>query len=297
MRPNPLGWIAVAAITIAAALTFSPAPQYTSAAPPPGDEAAAAAADLAQIQGLWERKIGEDVPGLVRATKEIRGNHETITYYGGPAGDKLLGAHEVDIKVSRRDGIRIFTYSNWVGTEGVEKGRTPSPAPVSYIYRADDNTFVEVWGFVPGQETRPPLAMMWVKKLPQTAAAAADQQALRGRWVPASTTSAAAPPEVPGDEITFNGDDFTVRANSQVQLSGVIRLNPTANPKAIDLIITQSPNGLKTGQVIRGIYELKDNGTLRWCSSPRSQTRPKDFVVHEGGNQTLTELRRAEAKP
>ena len=293
MRPNPLGWIAVAALVLLiSALTFSPSPQKASAAPPPGDEGA----DLAQIQGLWERKIGEDIPGLTRATKEIRGNHETITYYGGPAGDKLLAAHEVDIKVSRRDGIRIFTYSNWVGTEGIEKGRT-SPNPVSYIYRADDNTFVEAWGFVPGQETRPPLTMMWVRKQPQTAAAAAEQKAIQGRWVPGSTTSSAAPPEVPGDEITFNGDDFTVRAAGQVQLSGVIRLNPTSNPKAIDLIITQSPNALKTGQVIRGIYDLKDSGTLRWCSSPRNQTRPKEFAVREGGNQTLAELRRVEARP
>jgi uncharacterized protein (TIGR03067 family) len=294
MRSNPFGWTVIAASTlITGAAALSPAQRLAWGAAPPGDEGA----DLAQIQGLWERKIGEDVPGLVRATKQIHGNHETITYYGGDAGDKLLGAHEVDIKVSRRDGIRIFTYSNWVGTEGVEKGRS-SANPVSYIYRADENTFVEVWGFVPGQETRPPLVMMWVKKLPQqTAEAAADQRALQGRWMTASALPAVnAPSEVPGEEIAFHDDDFSVRAAGQVQLSGVVRLNPAATPKAIDLIITQSPNGLKTGQVIRGIYEVKDDGTLRWCSSPRNQTRPKDFVIREGGAQTLAELRRGEAR-
>src|SRR5438105_14275991 len=80
-------------------------------APPRAIAEATADDDLAQIQGFWERKTGEDVPGIARATKEIRGSHETVTYYG--EGDKVLRAHEVDLKVERRAGIRIFTYSNW----------------------------------------------------------------------------------------------------------------------------------------------------------------------------------------
>jgi uncharacterized protein (TIGR03067 family) len=251
---------------------------------------------------------------LIRATKEINGTHERITYYG--QGDKVLRAHEVDLTVGRRDGVRIFTYSNWVAIEGPDKGHK-SPAPVSYIYRADENTIVEVWGFLPGQELRPPQVAMWVRKLPLTAEATAQQQALQGKWLAAGAAAAnaggagAAVPaaaaerpvaaaqgtvDAPGDEITFDSDDVVVRKGGQVVLSGVIRLNPAVTPKAIDLIITQSPNGLKTGQVIRGIYEIKDS-TLRWCSGAPNQPRPRDFAVREGGTQSIAELRRAEGKP
>jgi uncharacterized protein (TIGR03067 family) len=263
-------------------------------------------ADLAQIQGLWERKQGDDVPGITRATKEVRGRHEVVTYYG--EGDKVLRAHEVDLQVERRAGIRIFTYTNWTATAGPEKGRK-SDAAVSYIYRADENTYVEVWGFLPGQEQRAPRVMMWVKKLPQTAEAASQQQALQGRWAPvggavlaaAAATpgqqaAAAAAPDVPGDEITFSGDDFTVRRGNQVHLSGVYRLNPEAKPRTMDLIITHSPNGLKNGQTIRAIYEVMDGGALRWCGSAATQPRPRDFTAHAGGSDVCVELRRADVK-
>jgi uncharacterized protein (TIGR03067 family) len=292
---------AAAGIVLSPARAAEPSQQQQALPPPPLDKA-----DLSQLQGFWERKTGEDVPGLVRATKEIRGTHETITYYG--QGDKVLRAHEVDLTVGRRDGVRIFTYSNWTATEGPDKGHK-SPAPVSYIYRADENTIVEVWGFLPGQELRPPQVAMWVRKLPLTAEAAAQQQALAGKWVAAAADGAAVPAasterpvagaqgaaDAPGDEITFNADDFIVRKGGQVVLSGVIRLNPTVTPKAIDLIITQSPNGLKTGQVIRGIYEIKDSSTLRWCSGAPNQPRPHDFTVREGGSQSAAELRRAQS--
>lgn len=282
MRPNHT--LSMIVVGVAAAVMLFP-PRLCAQ---PSDEA-----DLAQVQGLWERKTGEDVPGMLRATKEIRGNRETVTYYG--EGDKLLRAHEVDFKVERREGIRIFTFTNWTATEGPDKGHK-SPAPVSYIYRADENTFVEVWGFLPGQEKRSPRVMMWVKKLSQTAEAIAEQQALQGRWLPASPPATATSADVPGDEIMFSGDDFTVKKAGHVHLSGVMRLNAAASPKAIDLIITQSPNGLKTGQCIHGIYEAKGT-SLRWCSSPPNQSRPTDFAVREGSEQTFAELWRGESKP
>ena len=75
----------------AAAVVIRPSPCRAADAP---EE------DLAKVQGLWERKTGRDVPGLRRVTKEIKGTHEVITYYG--EGDKLLDAHEVDFKRTPR---------------------------------------------------------------------------------------------------------------------------------------------------------------------------------------------------
>src|SRR6266478_6606441 len=100
MRPNytPSSLSSLIVVVVGAAATLlSPPPRLRAE---PSEQA-----DLTQVQGFWERKTGEDVPGMLRATKDIRGNHETVTYYG--EGDKVLRAHEVDLRVDRRDGVRI----------------------------------------------------------------------------------------------------------------------------------------------------------------------------------------------
>ena len=57
----------------------------------------------------------------------------------------------------------------------------------------------------------------------------------------------------------------------------------------MDLIITQSANGMKNGQVIKGIYQIKD-GELRWCGGLPNNPRPHEFAVREGSSQTLVVL-------
>lgn len=279
MRPKPLSIAIVGAVVLMISGWSSPAAEND--------------ADLAKVQGLWERKTGHDIPGLRRATKEIRGTHEVVTYFGDE--DKLLGAHEVDLNVERRNGIRIFTYSNWVGTAGPEKGHK-SPQPVSYIYRADDNTFTEVWGFMPGQEGRAPLVLMWVRKVPASPDMQQEQQTLLGTW------QAAAPPagskegaESFGDQLMFHSDDLVIRRNNRAHLSGVFRLDPTKTPRQIDLIVTQSPDGAWNGQTIHGIYELTAE-QLRWCSSLPNHPRPQAFTPVEGSSQILLVLHR-ESRP
>jgi len=253
--------------------------------------AADADEDLAKVQGLWERKTGHDIPGLRRATKQIRGNHEVVTYYG--EDDKVLQAHEVDFKVGRRNGIKIFSFFNWVSIEGPDKGHK-SPEPVSYIYRADENTFAEVWGFVPGQEARPPLVLMWVRKLVPSAEVQKEEQALRGTWQAEASERGGKPAsDVLGDQFIFSRDDLTVHRNGRSHLKGIFRLDPSKTPKQIDLIVTQSPDGMWDGQTLHGIYELEGN-QLRWCSSLPNHPRPQGFSPVTGSSQTLMVLRRVE---
>ena len=164
-------FLSMMAIVISTAFCTSPAPLFAEQAEH---------SDLLKVQGTWERKTGEDVPGLHRATKIINGTHESVTYYG--AGDEVIRGHEVDFKLENRDGIKVFMFSNWVGTAGPDKGHK-APEPRSYIYRVDDNTFIEVWGFLPGQEQRSPRLLMWVKKPPQAAEVTEELKALQGTWI------------------------------------------------------------------------------------------------------------------
>lgn len=245
--------------------------------------------DLSKVQGVWERKTGHDVPGLVRATKEIHGNHEVVTYYG--RNDKLLEAHAVDIQLSRMGDLKIFTYSNWVATEGPSKGHK-SPNPVSYVYRADDNTFVEAWGFMPNQASRPPMISMWVRRLPLTASMSQEQKALEGTWrLVKEDKGSLTATNVPGDEVTINGDDFVGRRGSSVFVRGVVRFQPGHEPKQLDVIVTESPNGMWNGQSIHAVYQV--NGSeLTWCSGPPAAPRPQMLTVTPGSAQTLVVLRK-----
>ena len=242
--------------------------------------------DLLKVEGTWERKTGDDVPGLHRATKVVIGTHEVVTYYG--AGDEVLRAHEVDFKLENRDGVKIFTFSNWTGTAGPDKGHK-APEQISYIYRVDDNTFIEVWGFLPGQEQRSPRLLMWVKKPPQSAEVSEELKALQGTWLAEGDQKLPIPADLSGDELTVNGDDFVIRKGKRVYLKGVIRVDPAKTPKSIDLIITQSPNGTRNGQSIQGIYE-HTNGELRWCAGAPNHPRPHELSPREGSSQNLAVL-------
>jgi uncharacterized protein (TIGR03067 family) len=246
--------------------------------------------DLARIQGVWERKTGHDVPGMVRATKEIHGNHEVVTYYG--QDDKLIGAHEVDFEVQRFGPVKVFTFSNWVSTAGPSKGHK-SPAAVSYIYRVDDNTFSEAWGFMPGQENRPPMVSMWVRRVTLTDTQQRELESLAGNWKAVEQDKGGPDAtDVPGDEVTIKGDDFVSRRGGHAFLRGVIRLDPSELPKRLNIIITESPNGLSNGQTLQAVYEM-DGTQLKWCSGPPAAPRPATLAPTPGGVQTLSVLRRA----
>jgi RNA polymerase sigma factor (sigma-70 family) len=62
------------------------------------------------------------------------------------------------------------------------------------------------------------------------------------------------------------------------------RLDPSENPKRIDLIFTSDPE--KQEQTLRGIY-LRTNGTLQVCYDPKGQVQPKKFETAAGHSVLL----------
>jgi len=123
--------------------------------------------ELNPLQGQWERELTpEDLKaGLRRAVKEIKGNKETVTFYG--EDNKLLRRHTVDFKLEKNGDIRVFTNFNMEVTIGDGKG-TKRNDPVSYVYRVYEDRFFEVTGLLPGQEQQAVTVFQWKRLKKET---------------------------------------------------------------------------------------------------------------------------------
>jgi hypothetical protein len=124
--------------------------------PKPGADQASKA-NLALVQGKWERKPAGNEVRL--AVKEIDGTTETVTFYG--QGDKILRKHRVEFRLDRKGPVNVFTYFNGEILDGENKGEKFPTNPESYIYRVDKKEFVEVSGLLAGQEEYTPSLLTW----------------------------------------------------------------------------------------------------------------------------------------
>ena len=278
------------------------------------DDAGGSQDDLAQVQGRWEREEPDGSgASYKRATKEIRGNKETITYFDGDG--KVVRQHKVDFKLSKSGDVNVFTYTNWEATEGPQKG-TKMPGSVSYIYRVGEKQFREVWGFLPGQEHRRTVLNIWKKSEADRDAAAAnatttarekpaddgagkggaiDAKALAGTWE--ATMSQRGGNVEPEEQtrryrLVFEGDKFSVLRDGNTLIAGTYKLDNQAKPAQIDMLIDESENAEDKGKTVLGIIEVSGDG-MKWCTGgPRSTARPTGFASEEGSRDMLVVLKR-----
>jgi uncharacterized protein (TIGR03067 family) len=89
-------------------------------------------------------------------------------------------------------------------------------------------------------------------------------------------------------QLTVKGDRRTLQAGNTVYSEARYRINPAAEPPAIDVSVLQ---GGSRGQVMLGIYEIKDDRLRINLASP-GRERPRDFSPKAGSGQTLQELKR-----
>jgi hypothetical protein len=121
--------------------------------------------DLAGMQGVWEGPAHPVEPGILRITKEIKGNVETVTAYG--EGGKLLRKHRNPFKLSRSGDVRVWTATDVEILEGPQKGTKSRPDfSYSYIYRLDGDTLYEAQGLLAGDEAKNirPALYTWKRK-------------------------------------------------------------------------------------------------------------------------------------
>jgi len=259
---------------------------------------------LAEVQGRWEREEpqGSDA-SYKRATKEIDGTRETVTYFD--ADGKVVRQHKVDFKLSKAGDVNIFTYVNWEATEGPQKG-TKLPGPVSYIYRVSEKQYREAWGFLPGQENRRSVLLIWKKAEgertgaalaagTEQAAAAVTAAALEGTWKPTSSERGGEPQnaeEMNRHALKFDGDKFAILRDGESFISGTYKVDAAKQPAEIDMTIDQAENAEDNGKVVRGILELSGDD-LKWCTGgPRTEQRPTEFKTAEGSRLMLVTFKR-----
>ena len=274
---------------------------------PPAGPARAAEPDkktddeLKKVQGTWERaETAKDSP-YVRATKEVKGNKETVTYYD--ADGKVVHQHRVEFKLSKAGDVGLFTYSNFEVTEGEQKGQKME-GEFSYIYRATEDEFREAQGFLPGDMGDPAMTV-WKKAgrkgdaagaPPEPKDGALDAKALAGTWEPTmSQRGGNVEPEEQSKRhrLIFDGDHFTVTRDGDTLIKGTYKLKADAKPAQIDMTVEESPRSPEDeGKVVMGIIELTGDG-LKWCTcGPRGTERPTEFASEDGSRNMYVVLKR-----
>ncbi len=150
--------ILVTAIVLLAAVAVArSAPSTPSDSPAPKKPIADKSLDA--VQGTWERVVTRaDGVKLGRVVKLTNGNKESVAYYD--ADDQLVRRHTATISVSRKQGIRYFTYSNLEVTDGADRGQK-FPGPSSYVYKVQGDTFLEIYGL--DDDDKPLQILVWKK--------------------------------------------------------------------------------------------------------------------------------------
>jgi uncharacterized protein (TIGR03067 family) len=164
--------------------------------------------------------------------------------------------------------------------EGRDHGfRKPDDAP------GDVSGFRDVLGRAVAwfQETRSPVELAVQKEVGR----------MQGTWQVVSLNQEGETQPLAGPlaklQIIVRGDSRTARSGEVVYAQARYRIDPWAEPPAIDVLITQ---GASRGQTMLGVYEL-DGDQMRVCLAPHGGRRPRDFAPKAGSGHVLQQLKRA----
>jgi uncharacterized protein (TIGR03067 family) len=109
----------------------------------------------------------------------------------------------------------------------------------------------------------------------------AELKKFQGTWVDVYAEKAGKEQEQVGDhQLKFEGESFSVADHGRVEEEGTFKLNPSRNPKEIDLRLQ---GGAKDEKTVPGIYTW-DGENLKIClGEPGEGTRPTGFTTTPRG--------------
>ncbi|MBS1788534.1 MAG: TIGR03067 domain-containing protein [Acidobacteria bacterium] len=127
--------------------------------------------------------------------------------------------------------------------------------------------------------------MLFSGSLLASSGRANNEDSIQGVWLPAVAELAGKP--FPDEvrktiKLEIRDDKYTVTVGKALD-QGIIKLNPTAKPKELDITGTDGPN---KGRTILGIYE-REGDTLRICYDLSGKGRPTEFKSKEGSQLFL----------
>jgi len=114
-----------------------------------------------------------------------------------------------------------------------------------------------------------------------------ELEKLTGTWVQAGEN---APPENAKIRLVYAGRQFVGRLGERVLFRGSVKLDPTQNPKAIDLTLDSGPN---KGKVSLGVYEVEGD-SYRGCLAAPGKPRPTRLAPEAGSGRQGFALRRVQ---
>jgi serine/threonine-protein kinase len=117
-----------------------------------------------------------------------------------------------------------------------------------------------------------------------------DLEKLQGTWTMVAAERGGQSEKTARDlQATFTGVRFATRSGDKVLFQSTFTLDPSAKPKAIDIVFTE---GSDKGKSRQGIYVLEGD-TLKVCYSDVGRERPTEFTTKEGtGGHLLFVYRR-----
>jgi len=106
-----------------------------------------------------------------------------------------------------------------------------------------------------------------------------DKEKFQGTWKVVTLEEKGESKEEPDVRLVFEGDEFIFKKGDDVLHKGKFKLDPSKDPKAIDLEITESVKMLN-GKTSLAIYALDkdDKDALKLCLGEPDAERPKEFT-------------------
>jgi erythromycin esterase len=124
-----------------------------------------------------------------------------------------------------------------------------------------------------------------------------DMDRMQGIWRMVAMNQEGEPQPLDGPlarlQLIVKSDRRTLQADDVVFAQARYRINPSAEPPTIDVIVTQ---GAARGQTMLGIYDLTGS-RLRVCLAAPGRERPREFYPKAGSGHVLQELERTIAPP
>jgi uncharacterized protein (TIGR03067 family) len=118
-----------------------------------------------------------------------------------------------------------------------------------------------------------------------------DLAKLQGEWVVVSLEHrghVAAPADFEGQTSVYEKNRWTWKVGDKVMRRGIITLNSTRTPKAIN---TWDSDGPHEDETVPGIYQL-DGATLKLCFAMPGEKRPTEFTSRSGTGSILVVYKR-----
>lgn len=92
--------------------------------------------------------------------------------------------------------------------------------------------------------------------------------------------------------LVIEGDMLTSKRGDELDFKGRITLDPSKNPKTLDMELAEDAHGYKKGEISQGIYMIEGD-TLKWCNAaPGADDRPEKFSNNVEKNHILLVFKR-----